>query len=195
MVIRDQKGALLIPLLLLTGIVAFTGFGIWGLMRSWSKQTEAQLLLDQCVGKKAFELKGMLETLTQSNQRMIWVRRSAVVAALLSPEALEAIQLELQIERTLQEGLRLKWRASRAMAAVKNPCSATKALPTWLPDLDWNRLPADMIGEQAFEWSTPHPEFYFLISSKSILSHRSAARVKESENGKNHWIAQWAGLR
>ncbi|MFL5814417.1 MAG: hypothetical protein ACJ763_12630, partial [Bdellovibrionia bacterium] len=102
MVVQNERGSLLIPFLLLTTLLAFFGFGIWGVMRSWKKQAELQLTLDACVGKKAHELKSLLNHLTQSNTRMIWVRRSALAAAFLSPEALTAIRAELEVELALQ---------------------------------------------------------------------------------------------
>ncbi len=192
MVTRNENGALTVPLLLLTAIVAFTGFGIWGLLRSWEKQAEIQLKLDQCVGQKAKELQSVLKTLTSSNTRMVWVRRSAAAAIVLAPEALEAIRAELEIEVALQEGLRLKWRGERVAIALGRTCEGLRVLPLQYPVLEWNRLPPDAIGPQAFEWLKPDPEFSLLFS---MSSHFSGAKVKEDQNGKNHWLAQWASIR
>jgi hypothetical protein len=188
---RNDQGALLIPLLLLTMIVAVSGFGIWGLLRSTRKQTEIQLRLDECVGRKAQELKSLLKTLTASNTRMKWVRRSAVVA-LLAPDALEAIQAELEIELALQEGLRLKWQAQSLVAVAGKACPQVQALALRYPLLNWNRLPPDAIGPQAFEWEEPSPEFDFLFVASP---HQSAATVKGALNEKDRWIAEWTGLR
>jgi hypothetical protein len=202
MVIHNERGAFLIPLLLLTTLVAVTGFGIWGVMRSWKKQAEIQLRLDECVGKKALELRSMLGTLTSSNTRMKWIRRSAAVAAFLSPEALEAIQAELIAEVALQEGLRLKWRAEGVTAALGRSCNGLRVLPIRYPVLEWARLPPDPIGPQAFEWpeSPQDPSFFILLSSSN---HQSAAQVERSKDGpqknakniKDRWAARWAGLR
>lgn len=195
MVIQNERGSLLIPFLLLTAIVSVTGFGIWGVMRSWKKQAELQLKLDKCVGQKAKELQSMLGTLESSNKRMIWVRRSAAAAIVLAPEALEAIRAELMVELALQEGLRIKWQSEGVAAALGKNCDKLRVLPIRYPLLEWNRLPPDAIGPQAFEWVTPHPEFNLLFKSSS---HLSAARVsegaKENANGKNRWLARWASL-
>lgn len=191
MVVRNERGSLIVPFLLFTTIVAFTGFGIWGLMRSWKKQAEIQLQLDECVGRKAQELQSLLTLLTQSNTRMIWARRSALAAALLSPDALAAIQAELSIELTVQEGLKLKWQAEGAAAALGRSCEGLRILPIRYPILGWNRLPPDFIGPQAFDWDDPNPEFTLLFSASK---HESSAKVKDEKEGKNHWIARWAGL-
>lgn len=195
MVIQNERGSLLIPFLLLTTIVSVTGFGIWGVMRSWKKQAEIQLKLDQCVGKKAKELQSLLGTLESSNQRMIWARRSAAAAVVLAPEALEAIRAELMIELALQEGIRLKWQGEGIAAVLGKNCDELRVLPIRYPLLEWSRLPPDAIGPQAFEWVAPHPEFNLLFKSSS---HLSAATVsggaKEKANGKNRWLARWASL-
>lgn len=191
MVVRNERGSLLIPFLLLTAIVAFSGFGIWGVMRSWKKQAETQLRLDECVGRKAQELKSLLTQLTQSNTRMIWARRAALAAAVLSPDALAAIRAELEIELTLQEALRLKWRGEGVVSALRSSCEGLRVLPIRFPLLEWSRLPPDFIGPQAFEWMEPDPEFTLLFSASR---HESSAKVKNEQIGKNHWIARWAGL-
>lgn len=198
MVTRNERGALLIPLLLLTAIVAVTGFGIWGMMRSWKKQAELQLKLDKCVGLKAKELQSMLGKLESSNKRMVWARRAAAAALALSPVtpvapvALEAIQAELMIELALQEGLRLKWGGEGLAAVIGKTCDGLRVFPIRYPLLEWNRAPPDEIGPQAFEWDKPDPEFSLLFKSSN---HLSGAKVKEEKNGKDHWVARWAGIR
>jgi hypothetical protein len=191
MVAQNERGSLLIPFLLMTTIFAISGFGVWGLMRSWKAQAETQLRLDECVGKKAQDLKAILSQLTQSNTRMIWVRRSALAAAFLAPDALAAIRAELAIELALQEGLRLKWQGEGAAAALGRSCEGLRVLPIRYPLLEWSRLPPDFIGPQAFEWIEPDPEFTLLFSASK---HWSSAKVQDEKTGKNHWIARWADL-
>jgi hypothetical protein len=194
MVVRNERGSLLIPFLLLTTILAFSGFGVWGVMRSWRKQAELQLTLDACVGKRAQELKSLLTQLTQSNTRMVWVRRSALAAVFLSPEALSAIRAELEVELVLQEGLRLKWQGEGAAAALGRSCEGLRVLPIRYPLLEWSRLPPDFIGPQAFEWDEPDPEFTLLFSASRHWSSARVAKVKNEQISKNHWIARWADL-
>ena len=70
MVNRNSSGSLAIPCLLMALVLSTAGFGIWGILRQWRQKTEAQLALDQCVGKTAIELKEQLERLDASDKRM-----------------------------------------------------------------------------------------------------------------------------
>jgi hypothetical protein len=186
MVIQNERGSLLIPFLLLTVIVAISGFGIWGMLRHYRLQVERQLRLDECVGKKAKELESLLHTLTQSNTRMKWVRRSAVLSV-LAPEALEVIQAELNLELALQEGLRLKWIAEGGAAVLGHSCEGLRIIPARYPLLSWTRLPPDAIGPQAFTWEDSKPKFNLLFVSAPF---RSAAQV-QGDPGENKWFARW----
>jgi hypothetical protein len=184
---HDQKGAVAPLCVGLLIVLALAGFGTWGLLRAWRFKVETQFRLDHRVAQEALALKQSIAVVESSNQRMTMIRETALTGSVvLNAAAMAAIRAELEVEKILQEGIRLKWEATQAEWLLTQPGSSMKLA-------DWTRLPDDELGAQPFNWSDADFELETRSGSRKAAAKISGDRTNETPA--HEWHAEWTNFR
>jgi hypothetical protein len=196
--VTHPTGAISLPLLLITLIIAMCGLGILGFQVRWRQLVQSQLCLDRCVGQAAHHLRDLLNQLSDENQTILRLR-IAIQAASKTPYLIPALKTSL-LAVTIQQDLQLQaWQMRRAQWWMERPCGIKKNHRelnqnnfqkdkiTPLPDLNFQREPADSIGPQPLLWKDPPQPTYFRIY-RALRPRAAVAYVV----GPVHWQASWS---
>lgn len=180
----NAKGSIHPLMLALLMVAVLLGYGTWAILRHWRSAVATQLRLDQCVGKKAHELRDTMNALVFDNKRIREVR-IALAAATLKPIAIPPLKATLLALVAHQEFYRAQWTMKQIKWLSQLGCGKARDAAHSLPSLGLTRLPADALGSQPLEWSGGQAVTEYRIQAGH--SPRFAAAVvraaRESESG------------
>lgn len=195
MVIRDERGTLQVPMILVILILGATILGTWGFLHHWKNLARLQLRLDRCAGEAALELRDTLNSLDSSNREIDYLRAAISTAGSLNPYARATLQTLLSAEVIRQEITLNKWRVRQAVWITKRGCGGSRDLARPLPSLTLVRDPPDATGPQRLRWAEGKPESFRISVSHS--PRHGAAKIKGGSQNAfefEKWTAQWANF-
>ncbi|HLD98802.1 MAG TPA: hypothetical protein VJB59_01000 [Bdellovibrionota bacterium] len=187
-----ERGSLHVPLLIATLLLSTTGFGIWGVMRSWQNIMKLQLRLDRCVGEAALEFRDRLKLIESANTR-IKALRIALAAATIKPILKPPLKVALTIEVARQDYQIARWKFKQADWLLKRGCGKPGDFARPLPAFQYTRFPPDPIGQQPLSWPGEYPNVFRFQAAH--LPRVSAAQVYSPQKGGNFngkFSAHWA---
>ncbi|MFZ9594917.1 MAG: hypothetical protein ACO3A2_02445 [Bdellovibrionia bacterium] len=177
--LSNSRGALHFPLLAVFMLLTLGGLGTLGFLRHWRFLVETQFRMDRCVGQAAQSLRDSLNTLESANREIGWIRK-ALVLAQANPELIPPLQVALQAEVVRQEVILGAWSLRKLRWSLPLSCGSILDRAWPLPDLNFHRPPADLIGLQALKWSGAMPQAFEL---KMTHSPRRAQATVEKGGG------------
>ncbi len=143
---------------------------------------ETQLRLDQCIGKKAWELRDTLKLLSQRNQE-IQKLRIAIQAAYLQPELIPPLETALMGVVAHQEFTLLNWQKNQIQWLATKGCGRKGDYPIPLPSLHFLRKPPDRLGPHPLQWKGSFPTAFHLQAGHP--PRYAAAKVTSTQNKLN----------
>lgn len=187
--LRDTKGAVSVPLLLITVTLVGAMLTLLGLSLQWRARVTTQKRIDDCVAQHARELKETITSIERGNLR-IQVERAAMVASLaagpVAPAAIRAFKAVIRVEVLYQETLRAKWGLRQLAWIAKRGCDSKRDAFFPLPRMAWKRPPPDVISEQPLEWEPGQPK-----SLRIRLWKHPRYATALVENTRDRWNARW----
>lgn len=187
--IRNERGALQVPLLFALALIVASGTLFWGMFRHWRRLVETQLRIDRCTGEVAQSLESTLETIDSGNRRLEALRASMAASPLL-PGSQAPISAAMLAEATRQDMALLRWKALSVAWITRARCGSAADQPAPLPRLEWLRPPPDPLGPRPLVWSSGIQPDQFILR----LSHPprlSGARVWKEKGLSEEWNAKW----
>ena len=183
-------GVLHLPLALGLGVMAMTCLSLLAIGNYWLGLVRVQLALDRCTGETALELRGRLQSLESTNQKISVLRISAAGAlAAGNLTAIEAIRKTSNTLARLQDLELLGWKKTQSKWWLHSTCRGSPPKKP-LPEIPFFRTPSDPLGAKPLEWRESQPKSFRIILKKG--ARRSESFVFRSEKTSNsQWTASW----
>lgn len=183
---RNSRGAVSVPLLLITSILVGAMLTLLGLSLQWRVRVMTQKRVDDCVASHARDLRNTLAALEKGNARIRFERTSLLVALATQPGLVPTIRGIIQAEVLYQETLRAKWGLKQMTWIAKRGCDSKRDAFFPLPSMAWKRPPRDSLSELPLEWEPGRPKSLRI----RLWSHPRYATALV-ENHEERWSARW----